>query len=69
MKEEQSAKWELNNVDLKKILKGALIAFGGAFLTQISIYLTSGIVFDWKVWLAGAFAVGINAVMKLLKEN
>lgn len=66
---EQSNKFTLNNEDLQKILKGALIAFGGAFLTQISIYLTSGVIFDWKIWLAGAFAVGINSLLKWIKGN
>jgi hypothetical protein len=67
--ESTSGKFELNTTDMKKIFKGALLAFGGAVLVQISTYLSTGVVFDWKIWLTGAVAVGLNAVYKFIQDN
>jgi hypothetical protein len=64
-----SKKFSLNQDDYKKILKGAAIAFGGAALSQLSFFLTSGSVFDWKVWLTAMLAVGINAAIKYIQEK
>jgi len=67
--EVQSPQGQLNSFDWKKIGKGALIAFGGAFLLSIGEWLTTGNVELWKPALGAALSVGINAVWKLLQGN
>ena len=64
-KPEQSTKFQLNNTDIKKITKGAIIAFLGGFLGSIMIATSTGI-WDWKLFIPPALSVGINAVLKFL---
>lgn len=60
---------KLNSTDYKKILKGAAIAFGGAAIMQLNLFISSGVTFDWKVWITSLLAVGINAVWKFLQNQ
>jgi hypothetical protein len=66
-KTNQSASMSLNSTDYKKILKGAGIAFGGAFLATVSAWLAAGSV-NWGLFLTlclpAALSTGINAVLK-----
>lgn len=68
-KETGSASGALDATDWKKIGKGAVIAFGGAFLLSVGEWLTTGNVEIWKPALMGALSVGINAVWKFLQNN
>jgi hypothetical protein len=67
--EEPSKKFKLNETDYKKIGKGALIAFGGAFLVSLGEWLSTGSVELWKPALVAAVSVGINAVWKYLQSQ
>lgn len=64
-----SPRLSLSTVDYKKILKGAAFAFGGAAIAQVSIYLSTGVVFEWKIWLASSLAVGLNAAWKFIVDT
>jgi hypothetical protein len=63
----ESKKNSYNSEDIKKIGKGAIIAFSGAALYQLSVFISTGILFDWKVWVGGILSVGINAAWKYLQ--
>lgn len=77
-KEVQSPVGKLNETDYKKLIKSIGIAFGGAFafsvLVWLQAWLSTGTI-DWNSFtksfftscMPAALAVGINAVMKLLK--
>ena len=66
-KTDQSNAWELNGVDLRKILKGAGLAFGAAALVSIAEWLGHGSI-DWSTFLTlcvpAAVSTGINAALK-----
>lgn len=68
-KQTGSESFNMDVEDWKKIGKGALIAFAGAALVQIGTYISSGVAFDWQIWLVGAVSVGINAGRKYLVDN
>ena len=72
---EQSNSGDLNTTDYKKIMKGALIAGGGAFLFALITWLSIGLSandFSWSVLyktfltagVPAALSVGINAILK-----
>lgn len=60
---------ELDKQDLEKITKGAIIAFSGAALAQLTLFTQTGITFDYKVWLASILAVGVNAAYKYITQT
>jgi hypothetical protein len=60
---------ELSGHDWRKILKGALIASIGAGLAQYSVYLSTGVAFDLRIWIGGILAVMINALWKFLIDT
>ena len=68
--EKPSKAWNLNNQDLMKILKGALIAFGAAFIISVADWVALG-VFDWVLFkticLPAAVSVGLNALVKWMQ--
>ncbi len=64
-----SEQFSLNSVDFKKIVKGAAIAFGSAVVMQTSLFLSTGVAFDAKIWLTSLLAVGINATWKYLTNT
>lgn len=67
VKEQQSEKWKLNKVDLKKVGKGALIAVGGALLTYLTELLPA---VEWGSYTPIVVAVGgilVNVGWKVLK--
>lgn len=70
--QEQSEKYSLNETDYKKILKGAGIAFGAAFLFSISTWLGQGEV-NWATFfqscIPAAISTGINAGLKFFQGN
>ena len=75
---EPSSKGTLNKIDYKKILKGAGIAFGGAFAFSMATWLMgwlgTGSV-DWSKFtqpflttcIPAALSVGINALVKFFQ--
>jgi hypothetical protein len=67
--EQGSPAGSITGYDWHKILKGALIAAGGAALAQLSVYLNTGVAFDWKVWLGAILAVGLNAAWKYFSDT
>jgi hypothetical protein len=64
-----SPKFSLNTDDFQKIVKGATIAFVGAALMQLSIFVSSQVPFDWKIWLTAILSVGVNATWKFLSNT
>lgn len=59
----------LDQNDLKKILKGSAMAFAGGAVVQINLFISSGILFDWRVWSVSIASAGINAVWKYLTKT
>ena len=64
-----SKKLSLNLKDLQKIAKGAAMAFIGASLIQINIFLSTGVVFDWRVWAVSIASTGVNAAWKFITKT
>lgn len=60
----------LNKKDANKIMKGAALAFGAAFLVSISTWLAQGQI-DWNLFLTvcipAALSTGINAGLKFFQ--
>ena len=69
LKTKGSPKFSLNTDDFSKIAKGAVIAFIGASLVQINVFLVSQVPFDWKIWLTAILSVGVNATWKFLTNT
>lgn len=64
-----SKRYRLNTEDLYKILIGACIAMGGAFLTYLSAVVYE---IDFGVWtpmVTALLAIFINAARKFLEER
>ena len=60
---------QMSGYDWHKVFKGACIAAGGAALAQLSVYLQTGVAFDWKVWLSAILAVVLNALWKYFTDT
>uniref|UniRef100_A0A6M3L472 Uncharacterized protein n=1 Tax=viral metagenome TaxID=1070528 RepID=A0A6M3L472_9ZZZZ len=63
---QQSAKFTLNKVDVKKILKGAGIAGSAAVLTYLLDILPNIDFGDNTALVVAIISVGINALLKLI---
>ena len=64
-----SQKNKLIKNDYNKILKGALIASGGAFGTYLLECLPNIDLGQWTVATVAILSIVINALLKLLKET
>ena len=63
----QSKKFSWNDEDIKKILVGACIAIGGAFLTYLSSIITNIDFGDYTPIIVAIASILINAGKKFLE--
>lgn len=64
-----SEKLSLNSSDFKKIAKGAAMAFVGASLVQLNLFVSTGVAFDWRIWAVSIASTGVNAAWKFITKT